>query len=104
MGSGLLEMHEVLDYHKKYSLFENTLDTCVDIHTFFWNELLEKQPEIMKLHNFGNEIMKMVDEVAIMFNDLTALDSDNVKCLTVYANFVKYVRNDEIAAQSLFEK
>ena len=80
------------------------LDKAVEMHIEFWNELMEKIPDINKLLDYGRQIYTLIEDIGAMNKDLNELDSHDLKCLKLYADFVKQVTNDDIHADPLFEK
>jgi GTP1/Obg family GTP-binding protein len=94
----------VLLYNAKYALFEKQMNESVNLHIDFWNELLDKTPDINKLHNFGNQILNINKKLEDTYKVLNNLDSNNIRCSEIYATYMKEIRNDESSANMIFEK
>jgi hypothetical protein len=99
-----VNVYSLLEYHNNYAGFETMIENCVSLNISFWTELLEKNIDINKLHNFGNQIMNSMEKISEVFKRLNDIDGNHIKCLNTYAHFLKDVRNDEDGALTLFER
>ena len=70
----------------------------------FWNELSEKQPDILKLNNIGSLITQENENCAAMFLELSTLQPTNIKIMKVYGYYHKLIGNNETASQKALEK
>lgn len=76
----------------------------MNLHLDFWRELLEESPDIQKLQSLGSKITNAVDTTKDQFKKLMEMNSNHIKCLEIYGNFLKEVVNDDAEGNKTLEK
>jgi len=102
--SGNINVGHFVIYNNKYANFEYLIKKAVDLHIDFWNELMEKIPDVNKLLTYGHNIYNYMEDISNLFKELCELDNHDTKCLKIYAEFLKQVSNDEAHSNPIFEK
>lgn len=84
--------------------FQKFLYKTVNVSLEFWSELLEKNPDMLKLITLGNQLIALKDKAEEMFNRLSKIGPTHIKNLILYSNFLKSIIADETKSKILIDK
>ena len=56
------------------------------------------------MQNLGSKITNWVETTNDLFKKLTEMNSNHIKCLEIYGNFLKEIVNDDIEGARILEK
>lgn len=56
-----IDVNKVVYFQKKLVIFLKKIEESVDFYIEFWNELLEENPEIVKLWKSGSDITQCLE-------------------------------------------
>lgn len=65
---------------------------------------MEIEPEVPKLLFYGSKITNSVEKNLEIFLELQTINSNNIKTLKIYGNYLKDIVNDEIEGAKLLDK
>lgn len=99
-----VDVNLIVEFQNKLAIFQNAIENSVNLHLDFWRELLEENPDIQKLQKLGSKITNTVEKNGELFQKLMEMNSNHIKSLEVYGNFLKEIVNDEGEGQRLLEK
>ena len=99
-----IDVNLIVDFENKFVDFQTAIETAVESHLDFWRELLENNPEIQKLQTLGSYITKSLEEAERQYEQLCVINSNHVRMLKIYGNFLKDVVNDENEGQRILDR
>ena len=99
-----VDVNMIVEFQNKLAIFQNAIENSVNLHLDFWRELLEENPDIQKLQKLGSKITNTVEKNGELFQKLNGMNSNHIKSLEVYGNFLKEIVNDDGEGQRLLEK
>lgn len=99
-----MDINTMVLYQNKFIEFVNDIEKSVEFHLEFWRELLEELPDIKKLQNLGTRLTNQAESSTLKYQQLMAINPNNIKTLQVYGNFLKDIVNDEQQGNSILEK
>ena len=102
--SKAIDVTTLYEFRNKFVSYQKNIEKAVVVYLDFWKELREDNPNILKLHNLGWKITNQTEQVHKEFKELYKINSNNVKMLFLYGNFLKDVANDDSESYRILEK
>jgi len=99
-----LDVKVLVLFQEKFVSLQNEISRAVNMQLDFWRELEQTSPSVQKLLSLGSQITVQADKVKSTYMKLSELNSNNIKMLQTYGNFLKDIMNDTFESQRLLEK
>ena len=99
-----IDVGKVIAFQDGLVDFIELVDSCVQLHVEFWNELSEKIPDITKLQNLGSFITREIEICEQTFQDLLEVNDKNIKLMRVYGYFLQIITNNTENAHQILER
>ena len=99
-----IDINLMVQFYNKLVVFQFALELAVELHLEFWRELLEENPNIQKLEGLGSKITNNLEIINNRFKKLTNMNSNHIKSLIIYGNFLKDIANSQTESQIMLEK
>jgi hypothetical protein len=99
-----IDVNIIVHFQNKFVEFQSSIEKSVDLYLDFWKELLEENPDIQKLQSLGSKITNAVEHTTELFKKLIEINTNHIKMLQIYGNFLKFIVNDDIEGQRIIEK
>ncbi|KRX01222.1 hypothetical protein PPERSA_05622 [Pseudocohnilembus persalinus] len=97
-----MDVTVTVHFEQQFVQFMKYIEKSVEVHLDFWQELLDKNPEVQKLQILGMQITSSIDKVEQEFKNLKELNENNIRTLINYGFFIRDVVNDETEANKQF--
>lgn len=97
-------MNTTVHFENQYVVFSKAIEKSVEMHLEFWRELLDDNPDILKLQILGSKITSTIEDVDLQFKKLCEINANNIRSLQNYGFFLKEVVNDDMEVQRILEK
>ncbi|CAD8197718.1 unnamed protein product [Paramecium pentaurelia] len=99
-----IDVNGIMVFQNTFIIFLNAVEKTVNYHIEYWRELLETNPDILKLKVVGSKITKKLEQTMIQYQKLQELNSNHIKFLTIYGNFLKEIVNDEDESNRILDR
>ncbi|EGR31213.1 PAS domain S-box family protein, partial [Ichthyophthirius multifiliis] len=103
-GYGNFQADSMAFYQNQLELLILQIKNTVDLYIQFWKQIIQDSPDVQKAVCLGYQIGKSFEHCQNIYKELQQIDSNNIKCIEVYGNFLLNVINDEVEGQKLIEK
>ncbi|KAL4441102.1 hypothetical protein ABPG74_002052 [Tetrahymena malaccensis] len=98
-----LDFDKIVSYTDKIQYFQEEIDKSCVMHLNYWRELMEQIPEIQKIEKIGEKITEISLSIKQKFDELIDIYPQNLRTLTLYANYLKLILNDTDESEKILE-
>ncbi|KAL4466115.1 hypothetical protein ABPG74_004352 [Tetrahymena malaccensis] len=99
-----IEINSIVQFQSLFVDFLGSIEKSVNYYQEFWNKLLEEIPDVDKLLLLGTKITNSIETNQQVFENLQEINSNHIKSLMIYGNYLKEIVNDEQDGNRLLEK
>lgn len=99
-----LDVMNLMNFQKYYADFNTKVSKTYDYYFEFWSQLASEKPILQLIKSIGTRINSTNDEIQQSFNQLLELNSNQVKTILLYGNYLKLVVNDNEEAEKVINK
>lgn len=100
-GSSGLDVMSLMNFQRYFSEFNNKLSKAFDYYFEFWSQLASEKPTLQLIKTVGAKINSTNDEIREAFDQLVDANSNQVKTILLYGNYLKLVVNDNEEAEKV---
>ena len=99
-----LDVMNLMNFQKHYADFNNKVSKAFDYYFEFWSQLASEKPILQLIKTLGTKINSTNDEIKEAFDQLLDVNSNQVKTILLYGNYMKLVVNDNEEAEKVISK
>ena len=99
-----LDVKLLVQFQERYVTLQTEISNAVLQQLEFWRELDQMNPNVQKLLFLGSKITIQAETVKSEYSKLYEINSNNLKMLNMYGNFLKDIMNDTFESQRIIEK
>jgi len=99
-----LDVKLLVQFQDQYVTLQSEIHKAVNQQLEFWRELEQINPNVQKLLSLGSKITAQADIVKTQYSKLHEINSNNLKMLNMYGNFLKDIMNETFESQRILEK
>src|SRR5690349_11854860 len=102
--SRVVDVNIIVTFQEKLVALQAEIGKAVNMQLDFWRELEQTHPNVQKLLSLGSKITIQGDIVKTSYTKLSELNSNHIRMLKLYGNFLKDILHDKFEAQRVLEK
>lgn len=99
-----VDVNLIVHFQERFVALQGEIGKAVNLQLDFWRELEQSNPNVQKLLSLGSKITVQADTVKTAYSKLYEINSNHIKMLQMYGNFLADVLNDKFEAQRIIEK
>lgn len=83
-----INVNNTVHFENQFVQFMKSVEKSVEYHFDFWQELLDKNPDVQKLQILGTQITQSIDQVTEDFKILKDISENNLRTLYSYGYYI----------------
>ena len=99
-----IDVNSIVHFQETYLSLQSEIGKAVNLQLDYWRDLEQTNPNVQKLLYLGSRITVQADLVREAYSKCYNINSNNIRMLKMYRNFLKDIMNDNFEAQRVLEK
>jgi len=99
-----IDVNMIVHFQEKFVIFQKEVGKSVKMQLNFWQELEQSTPNVQQLLLLGSKITVQAEIVKNAYSQLSTINSNHIRMLKIYGNFLQDIMNDSFEAQRILEK
>ena len=99
-----LDVMNLMNFQKYFADFNTKVSKAFDYYFEFWSQLASEKPALQMIKTLGTKINSTNDEIRNAFDQLLEVNSNQVKTILLYGNYLKLVVNDNEEAEKVINR